>query len=105
MIIKYDKDEFDKETIEQEFNQLINQIYKLLPMREEGKEWKRTALNLINEVRGLNKILVDQFVLFNLLCKMEGLVELDKEDDFLQYRSIIFECLNILTKLKNEWIK
>lgn len=103
MMTKYNENEFDLETIRREIEQLINQIYKLLPLREEGKDWKRTAINLINEVRGLNEIIIDQFALFNLLCKMEGLVKLDKDEDFLQYRSIIFECLNILTKIKNEW--
>ena len=38
--------------------------------------------------------------LFYNLCKLEGLLTLTEEDDFLQYRKTIFECLSQLNKIK-----
>ena len=39
-------------------------------------------------------------ILFPLLCKLEGLYTLTKEEDFFSYRRTIFECLNLLSSLK-----
>ena len=38
-------------------------------------------------------------ILFTLICKLEGLFKLTEENDFLLYRGIIFECLNLLSEL------
>lgn len=100
---KYDDLEFDKKTIDREIEKLINQIYKLLPMREEKKEWTSTLENLIVEIKGLNEIFIDQLMLLTILSKLEGLISLDKDCDFILFRKTIFDCLNLLTKLKNEW--
>ena len=43
--------------------------------------------------------------LFSLLCKLKGLYdykENNERDDFSDYRRTIFECLNILSSIKNE---
>ena len=38
---------------------------------------------------------------FMILCKMEGLFSLNKEEDMILYRRIIFECLSLLNSLEN----
>jgi hypothetical protein len=38
MVLKYDVD-IDKNNIERHINKITNLIYKMLPIREEGKEW------------------------------------------------------------------
>lgn len=38
-------------------------------------------------------------ILFNLLCKLEGLFTLVDKEDFLLYRRTIFECLSLLNTL------
>ena len=100
MVIKYNV-EIDNEAILKNVNRITNQIFKLLPSREEGGEWKVPLQNLIIEVAGMNELLLDQTILFSLLCKMEGLLNLDKEEDFLQFRKVIFECLGLLNNIKN----
>lgn len=53
----------------------------------------------------MSKLLFDREVLFfQLLCKLEGLFTLTEEDDFLEYRRIIFECLSLLTEL-NDYVE
>ena len=71
-----------------------------MPSREEGGNWKVPLQNLIIEVAGMNELLIDQVILFSLLCKMEGLLSLDGEKDFLQFRKVIFECLGLMGNIK-----
>ena len=99
MVIKYNTD-IEKDAILKNIDRITNQIFKLLPSREEGGDWKVPLQNLIIEVTGMNELLIDQVILFSLLCKMEGLLSLDGEKDFLQFRKTIFECLGLLNELK-----
>ena len=36
----------------------------------------------------------------DLLCKLEGLVVLTEDTDFLVFRATIFECLGLINKIK-----
>ena len=99
MVIKYNVD-IDKDSIIKNVDRITNQIFKLLPGREEGEEWQVPLQNLIIEIAGMSKLLPDHSSLFSLLCKMEGLLKLDKEEDFLQFRKTIFECLGLMNELK-----
>ena len=99
MVIKYNTD-IEKDAILKNIDRITNQIFKLLPSREEGGDWKVPLQNLIIEVAGMSELLIDQVNLFSLLCKMEGLLSLDGEEDFLQFRKTIFECLGLLNELK-----
>ena len=101
MEFKYDI-KFDKYAIEKNLDRITNQIFKLLPNREEGGDWETPLHNLILEVAGMNRLLVDQTVLFSILCKMEALLTLTGEDDFLDFRKLIFECLSMLNTLKKD---
>ena len=80
---------------------IINQTYKLLPMREQGKDWIKPLETLIEELCGMKRLIPNQDDLFfTLLCKMEGLFDLtDDEKDMILYRRIIFECLSLLNSL------
>lgn len=99
MIIKYQID-IDKDIILKSLNRITNQIFKILPMREEGGEWQSTLKNLIVELTGMHNLFSDQIDLFVLLCKMEGLLTLTNEEDFLLFRSTIFECLGLINRIK-----
>ena len=80
---------------------LTNQIYKLLPNREEGLDWQSPLTTIIIEFSGMNKLFQNNHtVLFMLLCKLEGLLDLTKEEDFYLYRKTIFECLGLIQVLK-----
>ena len=100
MIIKYNI-EIKDEAILKNIDRITNQIFKLLPSREEGNDWKSPLSNLIIEVGGMSELLSDHVSLFSLLCKMESLLTLDGENDFLVFRKIIFECLGLMNGLKS----
>lgn len=99
MVIKYNI-EIAEDAIIENINRITNQIFKLLPSREEGSDWETPLHNLILEVGGMDRLLVDQTILFSLLCKMESLLTLTEEDDFLDFRKLIFECLGLMKNLK-----
>lgn len=84
-------------------HRLINQTYKLLPLREEGVDWIKPLETIVEEIAGMNRILVGyQRILFSLLCKLEGLFDLKNQDDFSLYRRVIFECLSLMSELKEQ---
>ena len=88
--------------VERNLKRLTNQIYKLLPSREEGLDWQKPLQTIIQELSGMSRILIDQqTTLFSLLCKLEGLFILVQEEDFSLYRRIIFECLGLMDNIKN----
>lgn len=101
MLIKYDIN-IDKNIVIARLKKDLNQIYKLLPTREELGDWRKPLDTLIEELAGMELLFLDnnyQEYLFILLCKLEGLKTLD--NDFMLYRRIIFECLSIMQELIN----
>ena len=99
MILKYDV-EIQDEAIIKNIDRITNQIFKLLPSREEGGDWKTPLQNLIVEIVGMDKMFLDHTDLFPLLCKLEALLTLGQEDDFFMFRKTIFECLGLMNELK-----
>ena len=93
--------DFNLTAIQKNLMRLINQIYKLLPQREEEKDWKTPLSTIIEELLGMIDLL-NQEKLFSLLCKLQGLNHLEQEEDFPLYRRIIFECLTLLNEIKGE---
>ena len=99
MVIKYNVN-IDDEVVLQSLDRITNQIFKLLPLREEGSDWETPLNNLIVEVVGMDRLLEKQFYFFSLLCKMEALLTLTEENDFMQFRKVIFECLGLVNNIK-----
>ena len=92
---------FSQETISAELKKLTNQIYKLLPFREEQVDWETPLTTILEELAGMDRMLGNQAEAFaSLLFKLEGLFSLVQEDDFQLYRRTIFECLSICGSLK-----
>jgi hypothetical protein len=100
MVFKYNL-EFDATAVAKNIERLTNQIFKLLPSREEGEDWETPLQNLILEVIGMKALWIDQIKLFSLLCRLEALLSLT-EDEFLAFRKLIFECLRITNEIKEE---
>lgn len=99
MVLKYDID-IDKNIIHDELKKITNQVYKLLPNREEYVDWETPLSTIMEELAGMDRVLIDQHnILFPLLCKLEGLFTLTKEEDFFAYRRTIFECLSLLNSI------
>ena len=100
MINKYNAC-FNNTTIEESLIRLVNLTYKLLPMREENENWEKTLETIIEELSGMDRVLIDQHdILFPLLCKLEGLFLLNEKESFPLYRRTIFECLSLINELK-----
>lgn len=101
MVLKYNVD-FSNETIDKEIKKIINQTYKLLPMREQHKDWKKPLQTIIQELVGMKRLFSgwQEESFFVLLCKLEGMFNLTEEKDFSLYRRTIFECLSLLGDLK-----
>lgn len=92
--------EIENTAINDNLKRLTNQIYKLLPNREENLDWQTPLTTIIEEISGMSRLLPNRTALFSLLCKLEGLFTLTQENDFYLYRRTIFECLNLLQTLK-----
>ena len=99
MVLKYDM-EISEDAIKANFDRICGRIFKLLPDREEGKDWNTPLHTLIIEIYGIDSLLNDQVSLFRLLSRLESLLLLDNEDDFVDFRKGIFECLNLLKRLE-----
>ena len=101
MIIKYDAF-IENKAIVTNLSRLVNQIYKLLPIREENADWQKPLTTIQEEFAGMDLLLLDHHqILFQLMNKLEGLFTLTKESDFMMFRKTIFECLNLVNELKN----
>lgn len=103
MILKYNID-IGNNVISHRLQNLINQIYKLLPSREEGIDWEKPLETIIEELAGLERLMDGGYseIFLPLLSKLEGLFLLTNVEDFSCYRRTIFECLGLMNELKKE---
>jgi hypothetical protein len=102
MMTVYGKDINDN-AIAANLKRITNQVYKLLPSREEGSDWEKPLSTIIEELAGMDRVLVGQhIILFPLLCKLEGLFVLIRPDDFFLFRRTIFECLSLINELSEQ---
>lgn len=101
MILKYNI-EIDNQKICDRIKQLINLIYKLLPIREESGDWQSLLSTINEEIAGVYRLIPSDYQtdLFVLLSKLEGLFSLTEENDFFDFRRTVFECLNLMNKVK-----
>ena len=93
----------DKTTFEFNIQRITNQVYKLLPMREEKQDWIKPLETLIVELSGMKELMgISEVLFFTILCKLKGLTNLTLDDDMILYRRVIFECLSLLDELKKD---
>ena len=97
MMTYYDL-KFDTELVKTDLRRLINQIWKLLPMRENEEDWQKQLKIVLNELHGLHQLFGDQLDFLILLSKLEGLPQ---TEDFMTYRLIVFSSISLLTELAN----
>lgn len=80
-------------------NRLTNQLWKLIPMRENNENWLNHLGSLIIELAGLSRLsetVDDKFLI--LLSKLKGLEV--EETDFQLYRKTVFECISLLREMR-----
>ena len=90
---------FPKEVIDANIQRLTNQLWKLIPMRENNEDWEKQLNTVIIEIAGLNEIFISTPQFLQLLSKLKGLQV--EEVSFILYRKIVFESINLLQELKN----
>ena len=100
MITKYNF-EIEKKFVTADVNRLTNQLWKLIPMKENYEDWKSQLETVLIELVGFNEILnVDEKFLI-LLTKLEGL-KIQEDIDFPIYRKTVFESISLLREIKYE---
>ena len=80
-------------------NRLTNQLWKLIPMRENDENWQGQLDSVIVELLGLQDIYLiadDKFL--TLLAKLKGLR--NNEVMFSIYRKTVFECISLLREMR-----
>ena len=89
--------EFDLETVKKNVQRLTNQMWKLIPMRENKENWQLHLASLIVEIAGMHEIFLKPASLQQLLSKLEGMrIE---ETEFMIHRKTVFECISLLQEL------
>ena len=92
--------DISQESIATNAMRLTNQMWKLIPMRENDEDWGQQLESVIIQVSGLNEIFMFNPLFLQLLSKLEGL--LAEDVDFQIYRKVIFECIRLLQELKDD---
>lgn len=90
--------QFSKEVIIKNITRLTNQLWKLIPMRENNEDWQKQLNTVIIEIAGLNEIFISNPLFLQLLVKLEGLNVIDCEFDL--YRKTVFESISLIQELK-----
>ena len=90
--------EFPNQVLQEDKIRLINQLWKLVPMRENGEDWQAHLTTVKVELRGLVKIFKDKVEGLILLSKLEGLTS-QECDDFMVYRRTVFKCVDLLSRM------
>ena len=85
--------------VKADIDRLTNQLWKLIPMRENNEKWEIHLEGLIVEIAGLNELVfnIDEKLLV-LLSKLKGLLK--EETSFYLYRKTVFECISLLRETR-----
>ena len=97
---KYNFD-FPPEVIAKNISRLTDQLWKLIPMRENNEDWLKQLNTVSIEIAGMNAFIKSEYTsqFLQLLFKLEGL-KLEQDISFEVYRKTVFETINILQGLK-----
>lgn len=90
----------DNAALEKNIIRLINQFWKLIPMRENEEDWKKQLETVIIEVAGFGHNFAEVPQFLQLLAKLQGLLEVDTS--FSVYRKTVFECISLLRSCLHE---
>ena len=91
---------FSEEEINKEIIRLTNQLWKLIPMRENNEDWDKQLETVIIDIAGKDEIFLHDSHFLQLLSKLEGLRIVDV--DFANYRKTVFECINLIHGTKSK---
>ena len=83
-----------------DINRLTNQLWKLIPMRENEEDWFKQLETVTIEIAGLGEIFSHNPLFLQLLSKLEGIAIIDI--NFETYRKTVFESISLIQQIKNE---
>lgn len=83
-------------TLEEYKGKLVGKIYKLLPLREEKKDWQSYLDGLLIELIGANDLFTDSYELGIVLANLNGLRITNTA--FPLYRKIVLDSISIVKK-------
>lgn len=92
---------FTPDTFNADMRRLINQVWKLIPMKENEEDWQLHLNTILEEIAGLHELFASQINYLIILSKLEGLKHPICED-FMLYRKTVFRCIDLLGKLTHE---
>ena len=98
MNTKYENLVIDKDLYEFNINRLTNQIWKLIPMKENQENWKGQLDTVLLELAGLGALFAVSSKFLVLMTKLEGLGADDWAFDL--YRKTVFECISLLREIR-----
>lgn len=78
---------------------LIKNIFKILPLKEEDKDWRKYLAGLLIEIGGMDSMTQD-LSLITLMSRLEGLRTL--EADHSLFRKTIFDCIDMVKKIEKK---
>ena len=99
MITKYGYEISSEESFEKNVSRLTNQMWKLIPMKENNEDWEKQLNTVILEIAGLNEIFIENPQFLQLLAKLEGIRAVEAVTDFALYRKTVFEAIGLLRGL------
>ena len=83
-----------------DIDRLTNQLWKLIPMKENEENWLEQLNTVIIEIRGLSEIFASNDKFLILLSKLEGL-RVSEDLGFPVYRKTVFESISLLREMLN----
>lgn len=89
---------FSNEVISKNVIRLTNQLWKLIPMKENEEDWRKQLDTVLLEIIGLKELFISNPLFLQLIAKLKGLSSEDIE--FSLYRKTVFEAINLLQELK-----
>ena len=89
-----------EECVKSDINRLTNQLWKLIPMKENEENWLEQLNTVIVEIRGLSEIFASNDKFLILLSKLEGL-RVSEDLGFSIYRKTVFESISLLREMLN----
>ena len=87
------------ESVERNITRLTNQIWKLIPMKENSEDWEKQLDTVNLEIAGLGVIFAAKPQILTLRAKLEG-IKTQPNIEFELYRKTVFECLTLLTDVR-----
>ena len=85
----------EKPVVANNISRLINQVWKLIPMRENNENWKKQIDCLLVEMRGLQALFSEDLDFLIAISSLGGLRSSD-DIELVHYRSVVFSIISQL---------